>query len=365
MIKNDLSMDLYDYYEVLYDPMVREEANRRMLGPRGSRLSHEDSSLAIEELTDDAEDLELGFRTTYQPSRYEAGWLLSSLRSFYEEGILSDVLALAKGGKEASVYCCEAHPATGLGLLAAKVYRPRMFRSLRNDRVYRQGREILTPDGRPAGKQAGTFARAIRNKTAFGNQIRHTSWLMHEFTALESLFAAGASVPRPIAASQNAILMSYHGDEMMAAPTLNTVALDRDEAGSLLDRVLHDVDLMLQQDLIHGDLSSYNMLYWEGEITIIDLPQVVNVRANEHARPILERDIQRTCAYFIQQGVPCEPAAIIDGLWERHVEGIDPMDRVADWSRVTMEEEEDLYDYEADGLDPAYPLTHTHDWEER
>jgi len=52
-------------------------------------------------------------------------------------------LRQVKGGKEATVYCCAAHPATGQDLLAAKVYRPRIFRQLRNDARYRQGRQIL------------------------------------------------------------------------------------------------------------------------------------------------------------------------------------------------------------------------------
>ena len=37
-------------------------------------------------------------------------------------------------------------PATGLEFLAAKIYRPRMFRSLSNDALYRQGREQRDPD---------------------------------------------------------------------------------------------------------------------------------------------------------------------------------------------------------------------------
>jgi hypothetical protein len=67
---------------------------------------------------------------------------------------------------------------------------------------------------------------------------------MHEFTAMEHLYQAGGSVPRPIHASENAILMSYVGDEFMAAPTLNTVALERDEAEALFQEVLRNVDLL-------------------------------------------------------------------------------------------------------------------------
>ena len=64
-----------------------------------------------------------------------------------EQGLITDVVAIVKGGKEASVYRCQAHPATGMKWLAAKVYRPRKFRNLRNDKMYRQGRAVLSADG--------------------------------------------------------------------------------------------------------------------------------------------------------------------------------------------------------------------------
>lgn len=334
MIANDLYLDQYEYYEELFDPQRQQTAARRK--PKARHKPKKSPSQIIAELTDDTTDVELGFETTYRPSRHEEGWLLSSLYSFYDEGLITDVLSMIKGGKEASVYRVEPHPATGLGPLAAKVYRPRMFRNLRNDAMYRQGREVLTADGKPAGKQAGAFARAMRNKTAFGEQIAHTSWLMYEFTAMEHLYQAGAAVPRPISASSNAILMSYHGDERMAAPTLNTVSLEPDEAEALFRETMRNVNLMLQQGLIHGDLSAYNILYWEGEITLIDFPQVVNLHSNAKARFILQRDIQRICEYFRQQGVHCHPAAVMDELWRRHVIEPDPEDLAADQSRLEL-----------------------------
>jgi RIO kinase 1 len=337
MMDNDLTIDRYERYAEMFEPLWIDQKERHK--PKANHRPKKSRDQILAELTDDVDEVDLGFNPTYRPSRYEAGWLLSSLYSFYDEGLISDVLALVKGGKEASVYCCEAHPATGLGLLAAKVYRPRMFRNLRNDKMYRQGREILVAGGRPAGRDSGYIERAIRSKSGFGLQAAHTSWLMYEFTALERLYEAGASVPRPIAASDNAILMSYHGDERMAAPTLNTIRLEADEAERLYLEVLRNVDLMLQHDLIHGDLSAYNILYWAaedspGEMTIIDFPQVVNLHTNEKARFILRRDIQRTCEYFGQQGVQCDAAATMKGFWRRYVEETDPLDLAADWSRL-------------------------------
>src|SRR5437868_3853151 len=87
------------------------------------------------------------FDPTLLTGRRDREWVLSSLNHFYEEDLISDVLHVAKSGKEATVYCCAATPATGLEYLAAKVYRPRMFRSLSNDAVYRKGRAQYDQDG--------------------------------------------------------------------------------------------------------------------------------------------------------------------------------------------------------------------------
>ncbi len=337
MTTDDVTIDKYEVYEALFDPLwVDPSAQHRR---KANHQPKKGRSEIIAELADDTSDVNLGFETTYRPSRHEAGWLLSSLYSFYDERLITDVLALVKGGKEASVYRCAANPITGARFLAAKVYRPRMFRNLRNDKMYRQGREILLAGGAPAGRDSGYIERAIRNKTPFGMQAAHTSWLMYEFTAIESLYEAGAAVPRPIAPSPNAILMSYHGDERMAAPTLNTVNLEREEAHRLFAEVLRNIDLMLQHDLVHGDLSAYNILYWlpedgPSEITLIDFPQIINLHTNRNAHFILRRDIQRICEYFSGQGVDCDPAAILDECWTRYVEQPDPEDLKADWSRL-------------------------------
>ena len=56
------------------------------------------------------------------------------------------------------------------------------------------------------------------------------------------------------------------------APTLSEVSLDPDEAVPLFDEVWRTVELMLAHDLIHGDLSAYNILYWEGSAVVIDFP---------------------------------------------------------------------------------------------
>ncbi|NLT74783.1 MAG: hypothetical protein GXX94_11450 [Chloroflexi bacterium] len=304
------------------------EQLERRLAPegRGRRTPRTDSRIRPSRLASGIEayaeptELEAGFEPTYHPSRYERAWLLSSLRPFYQDAVISDILSLAAGGKEASVYCCAAHPSTGRTLVAAKVYRPRQFRSLRNDKLYREGREILTEGGRTVNAGDQRIMRALGKKTAFGVQVAHTSWLMHEYAALRALRAAGADVPEPLAAHDNALVMDYLGEPEMPAPTLHGTRLDLEEAPRLFQRVLKNVEIMLSLGMVHGDLSAYNVLYWEGEITLIDFPQVVSSTRNRAARRLLSRDVTRICQYFGRYGVQADAEEIIEDLWYRHAE---------------------------------------------
>jgi len=52
---------------------------------------------------------------------------------------IEDILSMVRSGKEAAVYRCLAPGAMSESLLAAKVYRPRCFRNLKNDHLYREG----------------------------------------------------------------------------------------------------------------------------------------------------------------------------------------------------------------------------------
>ena len=81
---------------------------------------------------------------------------------------------------------------------------------------------------------------------------------------------------------------------------------------------LRNIELLLQHNLVHGDLSAYNMLYWQARILLIDFPQVTSLQNNSHAAFILQRDISRVCEYFSRQGVHCDAAALTTELWERY-----------------------------------------------
>ena len=124
-------------------------------------------------------------------------------------------------------------------------------------------------------------------------------------------------MPAPAARTEGALLMSYHGDAETAAPRLQDVRLRPDEARWLFERLMRNVELWLANDVVHGDLSAFNVLYWRGQATVIDFPQAVDPRVNPHALALLRRDVENLCRYFGRFGVRADGRRITDNLWRR------------------------------------------------
>ena len=234
-----------------------------------------------------------------------------AVQPFWVQGFITGVRGVVKSGKEATVYCCDAHPSTGAEFLAAKVYRPLGRRAFRNDAIYQEGRVIL--DAR--------MRRAYRRKTRTGRGVQFGTWVQREFDVLKVLHAAGAHVPQPVAQSGGAILMEYVGDGDGPAPMLRQVRLDRKDGTDLLEAILLDVELFLTHDCVHADLSAFNVLYHRGTFRIIDFPQSVDPRFNPNAFSLLTRDLENVCRHFARYGVKASGHRLAGDLWTRYVHG--------------------------------------------
>jgi RIO kinase 1 len=250
----------------------------------------------IHDLLDELSDLEA-----------DQGEDKSPLGPFLADGLITEVIRTEKSGKEGTVYCCRADPSTGYEFLAAKVYRPRTRRAFKNDAVYNEGRVILNKRD----------ARAVARKSDWGRETKFGIWIRHEFETLTNLHALGSDVPKPLRMASSAILMEYVGNAEVAAPKLREVVLEPDEVRPLFNRMMQNIELWLAHDLVHGDLSAYNVLYWNGAITVIDFPQAVDPRANPSALDLLQRDVDNICHYWAAYGVRTDPSRIARHLWHR------------------------------------------------
>jgi len=236
---------------------------------------------------------------------------LSAIQPFFGRGLVTDVLYLVKSGKEATVYCCQAHPSTGVELLAAKIYRPRDDRAFKNDALYQEGRYY--------GK--GRETRAVTNKSRLGREVAFGTWVYREWEVLNLLYRAGAAVPRPWAQAGGAILMEYVGDDEGPAPILHRLCVQPEEARELYGLVLDNVALWLRHNIVHADLSPYNILYQKGRPWVIDFPQAVDARSSPNARILLGRDVSNVCAYFARYGLVPDAAKIAARMWGHYSAG--------------------------------------------
>lgn len=192
-----------------------------------------------------------------------------------------EVSRLIKSGKEADVWLLSQNN----NLFAAKVYRNDRKRSRDN---YTEGNYF---------KEA-SLRKAVALKTKRGKEIEQELWVKREYYLLRKLYELGAAVPEVFAYSHNAILMQYLGDKQQNAPRLIDCSLALNEAVKVHKIITDNMQLFLDNGIVHGDLSAYNILWWQNQPWIIDFPQAIDIRHNPHWREFYERDIANIAKYF-------------------------------------------------------------------
>ncbi len=114
-----------------------------------------------------------------------------------------------------------------------------------------------------------------------------------EFTALRILDKIGGQVPNPKAVNRHVIVMSKMSGELLLH------ALEFKKPQEVLEQIIQQVQLAYQKaELIHGDLSEYNVFVDENEqITLFDWPQWQPL-THPNALWLLKRDITNIIKFF-------------------------------------------------------------------
>ena len=142
-----------------------------------------------------------------------------------------------------------------------------------------------------------------------------------EYDLLLSCFRAGMNVPTPIGRVGNYLTQRFIGDDLEPAPQLRTVNLENPD--SILDEIL-DSYLIMYRDVnyVHGDLSAYNILWWDEKPWIIDMPQAYKVGPwadMKHAESLLRRDITNVLTYFKKYGISRNLDEIVDVFLSEYI----------------------------------------------
>ncbi len=233
--------------------------------------------------------------------------MVDPLTPLLADGVIEEVVARLKSGKEADLWLVRH----GGEIVAAKVYKARQARSFKNNAAYKEGRQV-----RDTRTQ-----RAMDRGSRFGQAAAEEAWKAKEADALHTLHAAGVRVPKPVMFYEGVLLMELVVDaDGRPAPRLVDVHLPRERAAALYADLRGQMVQMLCCDLVHGDLSPYNVLLGSGGPVVIDLPQVVGAAHNSQAEAFFQRDLQNLRRFFAAHD-PALDASAADGreIWRAYV----------------------------------------------
>ncbi len=201
-------------------------------------------------------------------------------------GLATEVLYQINGGKEASIYLARWKEFP----LILKAYR--FWQSAQA----KKGKGYFAP-----GRMQAIAAR--------------------EYDLLLSCFRAGMNVPTPVGRVGNYLTMRFLGNGTQSAPQLRNVHLE--EPDHVLDEILDDYLIMYRDvNYVHGDLSAYNVLWWEDRAWIIDLPQAYQVGPWADMKQVvatLRRDIVNLLQYFKKYGIRRNPDDILKVFLSEYV----------------------------------------------
>lgn len=209
-----------------------------------------------------------------------------SLETLLADGIIDAVIGQLKTGKEAEVWLVQ-HAGQ---VVAAKLYKERHERNFRNNAGYKEGREVRNSRTR----------RAMEKGSRFGQAAAEEAWKNAEADSLYKLHAQGVRVPTPVMFYEGILLMELVLDaEGQPAPRLvEAPPQTPEEAEALYLDLRAQVIRTLCADLIHGDLSPYNILMSGNGPTIIDFPQTVAAARNSQAEFYFRRDLDNVRQYL-------------------------------------------------------------------
>ena len=222
----------------------------------------------------------------------------SDLNALSKMGFLDELISGIKTGKEASVFLGK----NSEGFVAVKMYTDLRVRSFRHDESYREGRFI--GDAR--------IQKAIQQGSQKGLEARQSLWVQEEFRQMQHLYEHGVRVPKAIAVNGIALVMEFIGDENgNPAPRISDLKMEKEEAKEAFRQSVQNLQWIVRSGRVHGDYSTFNILWHNEKAVVIDFPQVMEFKNNPNAHTFLERDVRSLCKSFLKQGVKADEGKVL------------------------------------------------------
>ena len=108
--------------------------------------------------------------------------------------------------------------------------------------------------------------------------------------------------------------MSYLGDIDAPSPKLVEVDMDQVFAKEIYTQLFKNIKIILGLYLVHDDLSSYNTLYWNDKVWLIDFPHTADIYRNPNSVDLFYRDLVNIYNFFRRKGVNNDPLDLFRDL---------------------------------------------------
>jgi RIO kinase 1 len=141
-----------------------------------------------------------------------------------------------------------------------------------------------------------------------------TIWVRKEHRNLKRLENSGLRVPAAFEVNRNVLVMEYLGSDSGPSPRLRDIKIEDP------DTIFNDLVNFMKAswkdaDLVHADLSEYNVLWHNDEPWIIDVGQAVK-SAHPNAQEFLIRDVRNICNWASKKGVETNFEETLLGILE-------------------------------------------------
>jgi RIO kinase 1 len=87
--------------------------------------------------------------------------------------------------------------------------------------------------------------------------------------------------------------------------------MEKDEAEEAFRQSVQNLKQIIRSGRVHGDYSTFNILWHNDKAVVIDFPQVMEFRNNPNANSFLARDVHSLCKSFTKHGVQANETNVL------------------------------------------------------
>lgn len=208
---------------------------------------------------------------------------LMVIYDFMNDGTISEIHGVVSAGKESRVYWAKDSEGKDL---AVKIY-------LTVSAEFRKGM-LMYIEGDPRFKSVKHDTRSLIY-----------TWARKEYRNLRQAEDAEVRMPKPVVVRSNVLIMEFIGKDGVSAPLLKDAHV-KNPSGIYQTILTYLTRLYRQAELVHGDLSEYNIMIWRGRPVLFDVSQAVCL-SHPMADFLLRRDLANVNRFFSKLDVKVLP----------------------------------------------------------